>query len=541
MKLFECYFDQLDFICWKNLRSLSIAYGCLDEDLFQNILSGSPLLETLVLEACYGFELLDITNESVKNLVIFGFSKDIDSLLINAPYILSLIIKDDFSLMDILLLNMSSVIKVELDYSNKKIFHPTKMHEYHEMNEELIKGLILSLTRVKELKADKKYASKIRASILTHNLYRKVVPEEKMNKVQRAQVITELGKYVRYGCTTALNVVPWETDGKSVLRESCPTRASFHDLLLHGLKHSNFLFCDLLVVIPTGASATNTVANHVERPEKFNGQNFKRWQQKMFFYLTTLGYTQVLEETVSEDNKLLQKILCTCFCKANMSLRCWDISRVLYTMGPTGHHAANSQDTKRMNPLQANMVARDNVDMDCDGVKVDNGQTEAIHGSVFHAPYYLSKTVIANGQNRTLNEMITHKDKEETPYELWMGRKPSYQYLRVWGCLAKVAVPAPKVQKIRPKSVDCIFIGYAKNSSAYRFIIHESKNPDIQKNTVMESRNASFFEHIFPCLSKETGSSSRLDDEVVQDKRQQVDNGLQDERQDQTKEEVEPR
>ncbi|GJT84452.1 hypothetical protein Tco_1058794 [Tanacetum coccineum] len=81
-----------------------------------------------------------------------------------------------------------------------------------------------------------------------------------------------------------------------------------------------------------------------------------------------------------------------------------------------------------------------------------------------------------------------------------------------------------------------------KNNNAYRFIVHESKNPDIQKNTVMESRNASFFEHIFPCLSKETGSSSRLDDEVVQDKRQRDDNGFQDERQDQTEEEeVEPR
>nr|GEU80219.1 Pol polyprotein [Tanacetum cinerariifolium] len=107
---------------------------------------------------------------------------------------------------------------------------------------------------------------------------------------------------------------------------------------------------------------------------------------------------------------------------------------------------------------------------------------------------------------------------------------------------AKLAVPTPKTQKIRPKSVDCMFIGYARNNSAYRFIVHESKNPDIQKNTVMESRNASFFEHIFPYLSKETGSSSRLDDEVVQDKRQRDDNDLQDERQDQTEEEeVEPR
>ncbi|GJT61741.1 retrovirus-related pol polyprotein from transposon TNT 1-94 [Tanacetum coccineum] len=163
----------------------------------------------------------------------------------------------------------------------------------------------------------------------------------------------------------------------------------------------------------------------------------------------------------------------------------------------------------------------------------------------FTAPYSPQQNGIAERKNRTLKEMVTamlissgmsqdmwgeailtatyllnkipRKDKEETPYELWMGRKPSYQYLRVWGCLAK-------------------------NSSAYRFIVHELKNLDIQKNTVMESRNASFFEHIFPCLSKETRSSARLDDEVVQDKRQRDDNDLQDERQDQTEEEeVEPR
>ncbi|GJV33867.1 retrovirus-related pol polyprotein from transposon TNT 1-94 [Tanacetum coccineum] len=188
----------------------------------------------------------------------------------------------------------------------------------------------------------------------------------------------------------------------------------------------------------------------------------------------------------------------------------------------------------------------------------------------FTAPYSPQQNGIAERKNRTLKEMVTamlissgmsqdmwgeailtatyllnkipRKEKEETPYELWMGRKPSYQYLRVWGCLAKVAVPTPKAQKIGPKSVDCIFIGYAKKSTAYRFIVHESKNPDIQKNTIMESRNASFFENIFPCLSKETRSSARLDDEVVQDKRQRDDNDLQDERQDQTEEEeVEPR
>ncbi|GJZ37134.1 retrotransposon protein, putative, ty1-copia subclass, partial [Tanacetum coccineum] len=127
-------------------------------------------------------------------------------------------------------------------------------------------------------------------------------------------------------------------------------------------------------------------------------------------------------------------------------------------------------------------------------------------------PYPQALRVDQSHLNRIVK--IPRKEKEETPYELWMGRKPSYQYLRVWGCLAKVAVPTPKAQKIGPKSVDCIFIGYAKNSSAYRFIVHDSKNPDIQKNAMAK----------------------------CQDKRQRDDNDLHDERQDQLEEEeVEPR
>ncbi|GKE14549.1 pol polyprotein, partial [Tanacetum coccineum] len=124
----------------------------------------------------------------------------------------------------------------------------------------------------------------------------------------------------------------------------------------------------------------------------------------------------------------------------------------------------------------------------------------AQHGIIheFTAPYSPQQNGIAERNNCTLKEMVT----------------------AMLISSAKVVVPTPKAQKIGPKAVNCIFIGYAKNSSAYRFIVHESKNPDIQKNTIMVSWNASFFEHIFPCLSKETRSSARLDDEVVQDKRQ---------------------
>ncbi|KAD6118818.1 hypothetical protein E3N88_10089 [Mikania micrantha] len=175
------------------------------------------------------------------------------------------------------------------------------------------------------------------------------------------------------------------------------------------------------------------------------------------------------------------------------------------------------------------------------------------------APYSPQQNGIAERKNRTLKEImnamlissgmsqdmwgeaillatyllnkIPFKKKDVTPYELWMGRKPSYKYLKVWGCLAKVVVPPPKVQRIGPKTVDCVFIGYAHHSSAYRFLVHDSKNPDIHKNTIMESRNASFFEEVFPCLKKEHTSLSSCVDEIVHDEDQEQSEA----------EEVEPR
>ncbi|KAD7117435.1 hypothetical protein E3N88_04703 [Mikania micrantha] len=126
------------------------------------------------------------------------------------------------------------------------------------------------------------------------------------------------------------------------------------------------------------------------------------------------------------------------------------------------------------------------------------------------APYSPQQNGIAERKNRTLKEMmnamlissgmsqdmwgevilsatyllnkIPFKKKDVTPYELWMGRNPSYKYLKVWWCQAKVVVPPPKVQRIGPKTVDCVFIGYAHHSSAYRFLVYDSKNPEIHNN-----------------------------------------------------------
>jgi len=104
-----------------------------------------------------------------------------------------------------------------------------------------------------------------------------------------------------------------------------------------------------------------------------------------------------------------------------------------------------------------------------------------------------------------LNRVPT-KNKEITPFEEWEKKRPTLSYLRTWGCLAKVSVPITKKRKLGPKTVDCIFLGYAIHSVGYRFLIVKSGVPDMHVGTIMESRDATFFENIFP-MRDETSSS----------------------------------
>nr|GEW98688.1 reverse transcriptase domain-containing protein [Tanacetum cinerariifolium] len=86
LKLCHCVFNDAVVVRWENLRTLRIDDAEIDQNSIKNILSGSPLLETLMLGNCCGFELLDITNKNVKNLVFSGYDAIyMHSVEINAP------------------------------------------------------------------------------------------------------------------------------------------------------------------------------------------------------------------------------------------------------------------------------------------------------------------------------------------------------------------------------------------------------------------------------------------------------------------------
>ena len=58
-----------------------------------------------------------------------------------------------------------------------------------------------------------------------------------------------------------------------------------------------------------------------------------------------------------------------------------------------------------------------------------------------------------------LNRVPT-KAVPKTPYELWVGRKPTLNYLHVWGSPSEVKIFNSQIKKLDFKTISYSFIGY---------------------------------------------------------------------------------
>ncbi|GKA34954.1 retrotransposon protein, putative, ty1-copia subclass [Tanacetum coccineum] len=89
---------------------------------------------------------------------------------------------------------------------------------------------------------------------------------------------------------------------------------------------------------------------------------------------------------------------------------------------------------------------------------------------------------------RILN-MVSTKKVEKTPYEVWHRQAPKLSYLKVWGCEVLVKHDTlTKSDKLEPRSIKCIFIGYPKETMRYSFYY-------LPENKVLVARNAEFFKN----------------------------------------------
>jgi hypothetical protein len=80
------------------------------------------------------------------------------------------------------------------------------------------------------------------------------------------------------------------------------------------------------------------------------------------------------------------------------------------------------------------------------------------------------------------NRCITSANTTKTPDEIWSGKKPHINHLRVFGCDAFVHVPDSNRTKLQNKSRKGIFVGYDELKQGYRIF-------DIEINKVIISRD----------------------------------------------------
>ena len=101
--------------------------------------------------------------------------------------------------------------------------------------------------------------------------------------------------------------------------------------------------------------------------------------------------------------------------------------------------------------------------------------------------------------------------KFKTPDEVWSGHPPDYSRLRVFGCNAYAHV---RKDKLEPRALECIFLGYPEDVKAYKLWCLE---PRMRKYIV--SRDVTFNEDVMRNLtSKEESSGSQGGSSLQEDR-----------------------
>jgi hypothetical protein len=92
---------------------------------------------------------------------------------------------------------------------------------------------------------------------------------------------------------------------------------------------------------------------------------------------------------------------------------------------------------------------------------------------------------------KTTAHIINHvlsKSVPKTPYELWIGRKSSINYLYIWGYPTEAKIFNPQLGKLDPKTISYHFIGYPDKSKGCQFYCPErtTKFVDTRHAVILE-------------------------------------------------------
>ena len=129
-------------------------------------------------------------------------------------------------------------------------------------------------------------------------------------------------------------------------------------------------------------------------------------------------------------------------------------------------------------------------------------------------PYTPQQNGVAERKNRSLKEMETcmmeaktppkfwveaincasyiqnrvpHKQLDGmNPFEAWSGHKLYVTHFRIFGSRARARIPTEKRKALKPKSQECLFVGYSEDSKGYKLINLSTHNSSIEISVQFE-------------------------------------------------------
>nr|GEX07003.1 hypothetical protein [Tanacetum cinerariifolium] len=167
--------------------------------------------------------------------------------------------------------------------------------------------------------------------------------------------------------------------------------------------------------------------------------------------------------------------------------------------------------------------------------KASSSQSWLWHQHLSHLNFTTINNLVKNNLVRAIattcfkqNRSIIHKLFDKTPYELINKRNPNIKFFHVFGSRCYLLNDYDNVGKLKAKGDIGVFVGYSKESAAFRVYnkrtrkIHESVNITKSPTTNVETSNikiSSHEEEVFHESSKsfqEESSSYSLNDNVQQ-------------------------
>lgn len=84
-----------------------------------------------------------------------------------------------------------------------------------------------------------------------------------------------------------------------------------------------------------------------------------------------------------------------------------------------------------------------------------------------------------------INRLPTAKNKGKSPYEVWMGYKPSIAHIRIFGSPTYAYIPDQKRKKMDPCSEKLILVGYADELKAYKLFNPRTKKASYARSVIV--------------------------------------------------------